>query len=61
MKYQDNSKAGSMMASTLVHEMVYDPENPCDHMVPFLFGSEASRKPTPVFQWFFCFMNLTKV
>ena len=25
MKYQDNSKAASLMASTLVHEMVYDP------------------------------------
>lgn len=25
MAYQDNSKAGSMMTSTLVHEMVHDP------------------------------------
>ena len=49
MKYQDNSKAASLMASTLVHEMVYDPANPFDHIVPFLFSSELSRKPTPIF------------
>ena len=61
MKYQDNSKAGSLMASTLVHEMVLDPQNPYDHIVPFLFSSEVHRKPIPLFQWYFCFMNLLKV
>lgn len=61
MKYQDNAKAASMMASTLVHEMVYDPKNPVDKIVPFLFSSERTRKPTPEFQWFFCFLDLTKV
>lgn len=61
MKYQDNSKAASMMASTLVHEMVYDPKNPVDKIAPFLYSSERSRKPTPVFQWYFCFLDLTMV
>lgn len=61
LKYQDNAKAASMMASTLVHEMVYDPKNPVDKIAPFLFSSEKSRKPTPVFQWFICFLDLTKV
>lgn len=37
------------MASTLVHEMVYDPRNPIDKIAPFLFSSEKSRKPTPIF------------
>ena len=61
MKFQDNSKAASLMTSTLVHEMVYDPDCPYDYIVPFLFSSELSRKPTPIFEWFFCFMNLIKV
>ena len=47
------------MASTLVHEMVYDPNNPIDKIVPFLFSSEKSRKQTPVFQLYACFMDLT--
>lgn len=49
LKYQDNSKAASMMASTLVHEMVHDPWNPVDKIAPFLFSSEKTRKPTPIF------------
>lgn len=61
MKYQDNSKAASLMASSLVHEMVYDPENPYDNVVPFMYSSEQSRKPTPIFQWYLCFLNLIKV
>lgn len=61
MKYQDNSKSASLMASTLVHEMVYDPINPMDKTAAFLFSSEKSRKPTPVFQWYLCFMDLTVV
>lgn len=61
LKYQDNSKAASMMASTVVHEMVYDPKNPIDQIVPFLFSSEKTRKPTPEFQWFFCFLDITRL
>ena len=61
LKYQDNTKAASMMASTLVHEMVYDPKNPLDKIAPFLFSSEKSRRPTPVFQWYFCFLDITLV
>lgn len=61
LKYQDNAKAASMMASTLVHEMVYDPHNPVDKIAPFLFSSEYSRRPTPVFQWYLCFLDLTLV
>lgn len=45
MEYQDNSKSASMMASTLVHEMVYDPNNPMDYIVPFMFSSEIYRHP----------------
>ena len=59
LKYQDNSKAASMMASTVVHEMVYDAKNPIDKIVPILFSSERTRKPTPEFQWFFCFLDIT--
>ena len=61
MKYQDNSKVASMMANTIVHEMVYDPNNPIDKIVPFLYSSEQSRKPTPIFRWYLCFLNLTEV
>lgn len=60
-QYQDNSKAASMMANTIVHEMVYDPINPVDNIVPFLFSSEHSRLPTPIFRWFVCFMDLNLV
>lgn len=47
------------MASTLVHEMVYDPKNPIDKIAPFLYSSEKPRKTTPIFQWYFCFMDIT--
>lgn len=61
MKYQDNSKAASMMASTIVHEMVHDPNNPMDHIVPFLFSSEQARLPAPIFRNYLCFMKLNNV
>ena len=50
MKFQDNAKAASLMASTLVHEMVYGPHTQYDYIVPFLFSSEISRKPTSIFE-----------
>lgn len=49
------------MASTLVHEMVYDPNNPIDKMAPFLFSSECDRVPTPIFRWYLIFMDLEAV
>lgn len=49
------------MASTLVHEMVYDPINPIDKVTAFLYSSEVHRKPTPVFDWYMCIVDLTKV
>lgn len=61
MRHQDNSKIVSMMASTLVHEMVHDPNNPMDKIVPFLYSSEESRLPTPIFRWYLCFMDLSIV
>lgn len=61
LKYQDNSKSASLMASTLVHEMVYDPINPIDKVTAFLYSSEVHRKPTPVFDWYMCIVDLTKV
>lgn len=61
MKYQDNCKAASLMASTLVHEMVHDPKNPLDNFVPFLYSNEESRLPTPIFNWYLCFLNLDRV
>lgn len=50
-----------MMASTLVHEMVFDPNNPMDKIVPFLFSSEFIRNPTPIFRWYLCFIDLNRV
>lgn len=61
IKYQDNCKAASMMACSVVHEMVHDPLNPMDHIAPFLFSSEISRLPIPLFNWFMCFMDLSLV
>ena len=61
IKYQDNTKAASMMSNTLVHEMVHDPNSLLDYMVPFLFSNEIARKPTPIFNWFICLLDLKKV
>lgn len=61
LKYQDNTKAAAMVASSLVHEMVHDPNNPYDYVIPFLFSSEKCRNPTAIFQWFFCFLDMERV
>lgn len=61
MLLQDNAKSASLMRNTLVHEMVHDPNSPIDKMVPFMFASEYARRPTPIFDWFICFLDLTKV
>lgn len=49
------------MAATLVHEMVYDPKNPVDNIAPMLISHEKNRRPTPVFQWYGCFLDIKLV